>query len=85
MGGMRPLLSQMIRGADDDDARGGFPLQQIMRDPKRDPCLTCARRRHGKKIRFGMSGDAFEGALLPGAQGDGPWFKRWSHGIVCIL
>ena len=85
MGGARPLLPQMIRGADDDDARGGFPLQQIMREPKRDPRFACAWRGHGKKIRFGMSGDPLEGALLPGAQGDRPWFKRWGHGVVCIL
>src|SRR5438874_10420041 len=32
MGGAGPLLPQMIRGADDDDARGGLPLQQIVRD-----------------------------------------------------
>jgi hypothetical protein len=85
MGGVRPLLPQMIRRADDDDARGGFPQQQIMRDPKRDPRFACAWRGHGKKIRFGMGGDPLEGALLPVAQCDGPWFKRLGHGVVFIL
>src|SRR4051794_23272841 len=85
MGGARPLSPQMIRGTDDDDARGGLPLQQIMRGPKRDPRFTRARRGHGKKIRFAMVGDPLEGTLLPVAQGDGPWLKRWAHGVVFIL
>src|SRR5690348_7550595 len=68
MRGARPLLSEMIGGADDHDARGRLSLQQIMRRPERNSGLACAGSGHGKKIRLGMIRDALEGALLPVAQ-----------------
>jgi hypothetical protein len=72
----------MIRGADDDDPRGGFPLQQIVGDTKRDARLAGARRCHGKKIRLGMVRDPLESPLLPVAQLDLPWFQQERHDTV---